>query len=73
MNLHAYAVGVLHHSNIAGNYSTHTALLSHIHYLMHQRHIIIIDDSVHGEIGFNPVFTAHTHYLTQIISSEVRR
>ena len=73
MNLHAYAVGVLHHRNIAGYDGAHTALLGHIHYLMHQLHIIIIDDSVHCEVGLDTLLTAHTHYLTQIISGEVSR
>lgn len=70
MNLLAHFIAIAHYSHIAGDDSRDACLLGSIDDFLHRWDVVIVDDSIDGEIGLDTMLVAGSSNLTQIIDSK---
>ena len=71
MNLLAHFIAIAHYSHIAGDDGRDACLLGSIDDFLHRWDVVIVDDSIDGEIGLDTMLVAGSSNLTQIIDSKM--
>ena len=71
VNLYAHLTAVAHNSHVGSYHRRDASLLRRVDDLVHQLHILVVDDGVHGEIALHAVLCADGCYLVQVLNSEM--
>lgn len=66
VNLYAHLTAVAHNSHVGSYHRRDASLLRRVDDLVHQLHILVVDDGVYGEIALHAVLCADGCYLVQV-------
>ena len=71
MNLLSDFTTVRHDSHVRRNDSRNLSLLGSIDYLVHQLHILVVDDGVDGQIALHAVLGTDSSDVVQVVYGEM--
>ena len=71
VNLNAHLAAVAHNSHVGSYHRRDICLLRRVDDLVHQLHILVVNDGVYGEIALHAVLCADGCYLVQVVNSEM--